>query len=25
MLNHTGLHILDRNALLAVCRRSAAI
>jgi CRP/FNR family transcriptional regulator, cyclic AMP receptor protein len=25
MLNHTGLHILDRNALLAICRRSAAI
>jgi CRP/FNR family transcriptional regulator, cyclic AMP receptor protein len=25
MLNHTGLHILDRNALLAVCRRNASI
>jgi len=25
LLNHTGLHILDRNALLAVCRRSASI
>jgi CRP/FNR family transcriptional regulator, cyclic AMP receptor protein len=25
LLNHTGLHVLDRNALLAVCRRSASI
>lgn len=25
LLNHTGLHILDRAALLAICRRSAAI
>jgi len=24
-LNHTGLHILDRNALLAVCKRRAAV
>lgn len=25
MLNHTGLHILDRNALLSICRRSVHI
>lgn len=25
MLNHTGLHIVDRNALLAVCRRHASV
>jgi CRP/FNR family transcriptional regulator, cyclic AMP receptor protein len=24
-LNHTGLHVLDRNALLAVCKRKAAL
>jgi CRP/FNR family transcriptional regulator, cyclic AMP receptor protein len=24
-INHTGLHVLDRNALLALCKRRAAI
>jgi hypothetical protein len=24
-LNHTGLHVLDRPALLALCKRKAAL